>query len=298
MTAGIAHGANAAKFAKRNPPTIAYAQFSPVPRWDNEAQTLLGGQFLDQRVSTLADQALMPFLGEAEMANTSEAQVLTKLQARPYAGDFRAVFGANVFSESSAYRKIGEAIQEFERRASLSPFTSKFDYYRRGKTNLSDSEQLGLTLFNGKAGCAACHPSAGVAPLFTDFTNDNIGVPKNLNNPFYSQAASINPDGAAFIDRGLGETLGDAAYNGRFKVPTLRNVAVTGPYMHNGVFTSLKQVVQFYNTACAADNPDGWAPPEVSATQNCKELGDLKLSATEIDAIVDFLRTLTDGYNP
>ena len=73
-------------------------------------------------------------------------------------------------------------------------------------------------------------------------------------------------------------------------------MAATAPYMHNGVFTSLRQVVQFYNSACTAGNPDGWAAPEITATRNCKELGDLNLSDNEIDAVVAFLETLTDGY--
>ena len=159
-----------------------------------------------------------------------------------------------------------------------------------------EQELLGLAVFNGKGNCAACHPSQGKSPLFTDFTNDNLGVPKNASNPFYTQSATINPDGVNFIDKGLGTTLGDSAFDGRFKVPSLRNVAVTAPYMHNGVFTSLRQVVQFYNSACAAGNPDGWAAAEVAENRNCKELGDLGLADNEIDALVAFLETLTDGY--
>jgi cytochrome c peroxidase len=297
MTAGIAHGADATKFAKRNPPTIAYAQFSPTPYFSSDSNTRVGGQFLDQRTGTLAAQALEPFLGAVEMANTSRAQVVTKLQARPYASEFKSVFGDGIFSDTeTAFKMIGEAIAEFERQPAVSPFTSKFDYYRAGKLSLTSAELRGLDLFNGKGGCAACHPSAGSSPLFTDFTNDNIGVPKNTSNPFYTQSATINPDGANFIDKGLGVTLGDSSFDGRFKVPTLRNIAVTAPYMHNGVFTSLTQVVNFYNTACAAGNPDGWAAPEVSGTRNCKELGDLGLTVDETEAIVAFLETLTDGF--
>lgn len=299
MTAGISHGAVATKFAKRNAPSIAYAFFSPRAHFDKEANTLVGGQFLDHRSATLTEQALQPFVAEAEMGNTSFAQVVAKVQARPYATDFRAVFGDSAFDDTTAaYRMIGEAIAEFERSSTFGRFDSKFDYVRRGKASFTSEESRGLALFNGKAGCAACHPSAGNEPLFTDFTNDNIGVPKNASNPFYTQSATINPDGVNFIDKGLGVTLNDSAYDGRFKVPSLRNAAVTGPYMHNGVFTSLRQVVQFYNTVCAPGNPDGWAAPEVSATQNCSELGDLGLSDDEIDAIVTFLQTLTDGYRP
>lgn len=299
MTNGIAHGATPTLFAKRNPPSIAYSQFSPVTYFSTADGTWIGGQFFDQRVTTLAAQALEPFVGAAEMGNANSAQVVTKVSARSYANQFRTVFGQDIFSDqANAYKKIGEAIQEFERQSSLSQFTSKYDYYLKGKATLTDTERKGLQLFNGKGNCAACHPSSGRAPLFTDFTNDNLGVPKNPGNPFYTQPASINPDGTAFVDRGLGAVLDDSAFDGKFKVPTLRNIAVTGPYMHNGVFTTLTQVVKFYNTSCAKGNPDGWDDPEVKENQNCKELGDLGLSDEEIAAIVTFLGTLTDGYNP
>jgi cytochrome c peroxidase len=298
MTAGISHGADATKFAKRNSPSIAYAAFSPPLKFDAAAGTWVGGQFLDHRSATLAEQAQQPFLSAAEMGNANSNAVLSKVQSRPYAAQFKEVFGAGVFGDSTtAYRNLGEAIAEFERGESFNRFSSKFDAYRRGKASLTATESEGLALFNGKAKCSACHPSEGKSPLFTDFTNDNIGVPKNTANPFYTQSAAINPDGVNFIDRGLGATLGDSAFDGRFKVPSLRNVAATAPYMHNGVFTSLRQVVQFYNSACAAGNPDGWADPEVADTRNCKELGDLGLTDNEIDAVVAFLATLTDGYS-
>jgi cytochrome c peroxidase len=298
MTAGISHGADVTKFAKRNSPSIAYAMFSPPLKFDAAAGTWVGGQFLDHRAATLADQALLPFVSATEMGNTSGDAVVAKIQTKSYAAQFREVFGTNVFSDSAAaYRNVGEAIAEFERSESFNRFSSKFDAYRRGHANLTETELHGLALFNGKANCVACHPSAGNAPLFTDFTNDNIGVPKNAANPFYTQSAAINPEGANFVDRGLGATLGDSAFDGRFKVPSLRNVAVTAPYMHNGVFASLRQVVQFYNSACTAGNPDGWADPEVAENRNCKELGDLNLSDDEISALVAFLETLTDGYS-
>lgn len=297
MTAGISKGSDTTKFAKRNSPSIAYAQFSPPLRFDSAAGTWIGGQFLDHRTANLAEQAIQPFVAAPEMGNANGDTVVAKMQTRPYAAQFKEVFGSAAFSDTvAAYHKIGEAIAEFEKSSAFAPFSSKFDAYRRGKANLTEQELLGLAVFNGKGNCAACHPSEGKSPLFTDFTNDNLGVPKNVSNPFYTQSATINPDGVNFIDKGLGATLGDSAFDGRFKVPSLRNVAVTAPYMHNGVFTSLRQVVQFYNSACAAGNPDGWAAAEVAENRNCKELGDLGLADNEIDALVAFLETLTDGY--
>jgi cytochrome c peroxidase len=151
--------------------------------------------------------------------------------------------------------------------------------------------------------------------LFTDFTFDNLGVPKNPKNPFYKMdkvflddGSPINPLGADWIDLGLGGFLStrlewaDVAEenNGKHKVPTLRNVdkrpGKKSPkaYMHNGVFKSLEEVVSFYNTR----DTEAWPDPEVPDNVNTGELGDLGLTADEEAAIVAFLKTLSDGYIP
>lgn len=294
MTGGVSAGVVSGKFGLRNAPTAAYALFSPLPFFDPEAGTLVGGQFLDHRAADLEEQARGPFLNPDEMANPDRATVVNKLRNRPYADRFRALYGAEIFADvDRAYIAMSRAIAAYERSAEFSPFSSKFDAYIRGRANLSPAELRGLAVFRDplKGNCEACHPSRGDAPLFTDFTNDNIGVPRNLNIPAYMNNPSL-------VDRGLGAVLNDARYDGRFKVPTLRNVALTAPYMHNGVFTTLEDVVRFYNTACTPGNPDGWAAPEVPDTRNCTELGDLKLSDQEIADLVAFLHTLTDGYLP
>jgi cytochrome c peroxidase len=124
----------------------------------------------------------------------------------------------------------------YERSAEVNPLSSKYDAYLKGQATLSAQEADGLELFEGKAMCAACHPSrpgpGGEPPLFTDFTYDNLGVPKNPMNPFYSAPRSINPDGVAWVDPGLAGFLASAGYPedvwmpelGKQKVPTLRNV--------------------------------------------------------------------------
>lgn len=304
-TSGMDHGITAGilpgRTGFRNTPTAAYAAFSPIPFFDSDAGTWAGGQFLDHRADTLEDQAGAPFLNSVEMANTNRQMVVSKLARSPYAARFRAQYGSTIFSDTDrAYKAMTEAIAAFERSPAMNPFSSKFDAYLKGRAQLTQQELLGLSLFRdpAKGNCNACHPSTGESPLFTDFTNDNIGVPANIDNPYYSMPASINPDGTAFIDRGLGGTarVNDSAFDGRFKVPTLRNVSRTAPYMHNGVFADLRDVVRFYNTSCVADNPEGWNPPEVADTQNCSELGNLGLADEEIDAIVAFLRTLDDGF--
>ena len=211
-----------------------------------------------------------------------------------------------------------QAIATFERTKAFAPFTSKFDYYRKGRALLSLQEARGMARYTdpNKGNCAACHPIAplddGTPPLFTDFTYDNLGVPRNPDNPFYMLGVGFNPDGWNFVDLGLGGALGIAEENGKFKVPTLRNIAVTAPYMHNGYFTDLRSVVKFYNDrdvvpTCvnaiwtrdvAAVSQNCWPEAEVAATVNHDELGNLGLSDQEIDDIVAFLKTLTDGWQP
>ena len=175
---------------------------------------------------------------------------------------------------------MADAIEAYENTSEVNPFSSKYDYWLRGETELSEQELRGLKLFEAedKGNCAACHPNRisedGSLPLFTDFTYDNLGVPRNPENPFYSLPPELNPDGFAFVDLGLGKTVNDPAQNGKFRVPTLRNVEVTPPYMHNGVFKTLFNVVAFYNTRDVAE----WPEPEVAENVNMEELGDLGLT--------------------
>jgi cytochrome c peroxidase len=129
-------------------------------------------------------------------------------------------------------------------------------------------------------------------PVFTDFSYDNLGTPKNKNNPFYTLDAKHNPEGASWIDLGLGGELKKASENGKHKVPTLRNIAKTAPYMHNGVFKTLKEVVDFYNKR----DVGSFDLPEVAENVNKDELGNLGLTDAEVADIVAFLGTLTDGY--
>ena len=138
--------------------------------------------------------------------------------------------------------------------------------------------------------CAACHPSTSednTPPLFTDFTYDNIGLPPNPN--------LLANKGSDFSDLGLGQSTRLAAQDGKFKVPSLRNVAKTAPYTHNGGFQSLREVIEFYSSR---DQDPKWAPAEIERNKNTEELGKLNLSAAEIDAMLAFLETLTDGYTP
>jgi cytochrome c peroxidase len=306
-------------FGRRNTPTAAYMQFSPPFHFDDKDGTYVGGQFLDGRATGLELQARQPFLNPLEMANLDKRSVVDKIRNAPYAAQFRKVFGQTALDDADqAYDRMVRAIAVFERSKVFAPFTSKFDFFLKGQAQLSDQEIRGMALFAGanKGNCAACHlvtPLAdGTPPLFTDFTYDNLGVPRNPDNPFYRLGVGFNPDGMNFVDRGLGGALGISTEDGKFKVPTLRNIAMTAPYMHNGYFRDLKAVVQFYNDRdvrprCIdpiwtrepdAQSQNCWPAPEVVENVNHDELGHLGLTDTEIDDIVAFLKTLTDGWQP
>jgi cytochrome c peroxidase len=292
-------------FGARNAPTAAYAAFAPPFHWDPVEGLYVGGQFLDGRASSLRDQAQGPPLNPIEMHNPDRAAYVAKVAAAPYAARLKALYGSDLFARvDTAFEAIADAIATFERGPEASPFTSKYDAFLRGADVLTAQERRGLGLFEGRAGCAACHPSSSddprVPPLFMDFTYDNLGVPRNPANPFYGMPLAVNPAGAAFMDIGLAGNPtviadGRAAVNrGKIKVPTLRNLAKTGPYFHNGAMKSLKEVVAFYNRRDV--DPARFGPPEVAVNVNRTELGNLGLSDEEEDALVAFLTTLTDGY--
>jgi len=315
-SAPTSDGANPELRGNRNAPTAMYMAFSPRFHLDSEEGLYLGGQFVDGRAATLKAQAKGPFLNPIEMANGSAEEVIGKVRSASYAPLFERVYGAAIWEDGErAFNAVADAIAAFERSDVLNRFTSRYDYFLYGQARLTVQELRGRALFEArdKGNCAACHPSwpsrDGSRPLFTDFSYDNLGVPRNPSNPFYSQPAAVNPQGFDFVDRGLGGSLGLASESGKMKVPTLRNIARTAPYMHNGYFRTLRGVVDFYNTRdvkprcanpmtaeAAALAAGCWPAPEVAANVNRDELGDLGLSEQEVDDIVAFLKTLTDGY--
>lgn len=341
----VYRGAVPQRFGNRKPPSSAYATFSPVFFYDEDEGLFVGGNFWDGRATgerlgnPAADQALGPFLNPVEQNNPSKQTVCEQVAASKYAELFEAVWGEGTLDcgpegVDAVYDRIGLSIAAYEASSEVNQFSSKFDYWLEGKVELTELETIGLELFNGKALCAGCHPSEPLAfisdkALFTDFTYDNLGVPKNPENPFYDMdrvfvdGSPINPEGKNWVDRGLGEFLETRpeyadyaeANLGKHKVPTLRNVAKAPgdafpkAYGHNGYFKSLKGIVHFYNTRdVKAPCPDPftteadalrlgcWPVPEIPSNVNTDELGDLGLTPYEEDAIVAFLKTLSDGY--
>ena len=305
-------GINPTRFGNRNTPMAAYASFIPEFHFeegkDGEDGLYVGGQFLDGRESTLEDQAKKPFFNKLEMNNPNEESLVKKVKESAYSDLFKSVYGDGSLDDpKKALDHIADAIAAFERTDAFSPFTSKFDYVQSGKAQFTAQEQRGFDLFKAedKGNCAACHPveSKEGKAQFTDFTYDNLGGPKNLINPFNTIDEELNPEGMGFRDKGLGS--GDnkmvakdklVEQLGKFRVPSLRNVAITAPYTHNGVFKTLKEVTDFYNTRDVVGAAGYVKIPEVAENVNKDELGDLKLSDQEVLDIVAFMETLTDGY--
>src|SRR5450759_2476596 len=288
-------------FGNRNSPTVAYASFSPDFHFDAATTSYVGGQFWDGRAMNETEQAKGPILNPLEMNGANKQSVIDAVKAGPYADLFKKVWGANVFEDTeTAYNDLAASIAEYEMTSEVNSFSSKYDDVLSGAATLTDQEKRGLDLFNGKANCNKCHAStadpASGKVLFTDFGYDNAGVPKNPENKFYTLDAKYNPAGVNFIDLGLGGQLKIASENGKFKVPSLRNIALTAPYMHNGYFMTLTDVVRFYNTRDVASA--GWPAPEVAENVNKQDLGNLNLTDSEIEDIVAFLNTLSDTKFP
>ena len=282
----------------RNAPSVAYAFLSP--RFGRtETGDYVGGQFWDGRADTPEAQAGQPILNPVEMGMPDKASVVARVKEKPdYVAAFQAVFGADVFgSTDRAFAGLSTALAAYERSPAVSPFDSRYDRFLRGEYVMTPQEELGRVLFfsNQFTNCHLCHKltaPGGEREPFTNHRFHNIGVP-------------ANPALGAPVDHGLkaGRHLADRRRDGQFKVPTLRNIAVTAPYMHNGVFADLRTTILFYNkyvshAPARRINPETgqpWASPEVPGPLSTKELQAAPaLDDRRIDALVAFLKTLTD----
>ncbi len=293
--ASISSGVNPNLFGNRNAPSLAYNVFSPKLYYNKEDETFVGGFFLDGRANDIEEQVLGPLLNPVEMNNTSSAMIVAKLKSLAYYSEFSAVYGTTS-DDTTLLKQLANAIATFETSKRVNSFTSKFDYVSRGLVKFTEDEKAGLALFQDKAKCAQCHvldedPNTGKI-LFTDFTYDNLGVPKNDKNPFYNLNASINPLGVNYIDFGIGSIVNQQNHKGKFKVPSLRNSAFSAPYFHNGVFKTLEEVIHFYNKR----DVENLGSPETDVNVNKEELGDLKLTPQEEIQLKKFIETLTDHY--
>ncbi|OYO31750.1 cytochrome-c peroxidase [Janthinobacterium sp. PC23-8] len=278
-----------------------------------------GGRNWDGRAQSGHEQALTPLLAKHEMGNVDGAAVVEKLRQGPLAAQFRKVYGEKIFEQpEQALRWVLMSLEVFqESPADFYPYTSKYDAFLRKQVQLNPQELRGLALFNdeNKGNCASCHISrvaaGGAFPQFTDYGLINIGVPRNNKlpvnaDPHYFDLGLCGPDRTDLKDH--------QEYCGRFKTPSLRNVALRKSFFHNGSFTSLEQVMRFYVERDTAPqkwypkNPDGSVhkyddmPPGMEANVNVEAPFDRKkgqapaLSEKEIADVIVFLKTLTDGY--
>lgn len=346
----VYEGSIPGRFGDRRPPASAYATLAPIFHY--EKGLWVGGNFWDGRATgyrlgnPAADQAQGPFLNPAEQALPDSACVVHRVcNATAYPVSFEEVWGDEAcdigwpsdidtacategvtvmlseedrLASNAAYDQVALAIAAYEGSSEVNPYSSKWDLSKgNGVVRLTKQEIRGFALFQGKGKCKKCHVTQGREPAFTDFTFDNLGLPKNPENPVYAR----DPD---FVDYGLGAFLQSQGYPpnvyepelGKVKVPTLRNVGrrpdtgLVKAYGHNGYFKTLKGIVHFYNTrdvlpTCPGDcteaealAADCWPPPEVALNVNTAELGDLGLSDEEEDAIVAFMEVLSDGFEP
>lgn len=299
-------GDDAESLGNRNAPTASYAAFVP-PFHQNANGEWIGGLFWDGRANSLEDQAGGPPLNPVEMGIPNKAVLLQRLRENPdYVERFAALFSETVLQEEeAAFTAMTQAIAAFERGEQFAPFSSKYDRYLAGTAELTREEELGRTLFFSEqfTNCNLCHQlrtsQMDLQETFSDYSFHNIGVPRNAATV---AEAGMPPD---FVDDGLlaNPQVTDPAQRGKFRTPTLRNVAVTGPYMHNGVFQDLRTVVLFYNrynskAEAAQINPETgrpWGAAPVPGTLSVPELTHgPALEARRVDALVAFLKTLTD----
>jgi len=303
----VSLGDDGRSIGDRNAPSAAYARFSP-PFHRNEEGHYVGGLFWDGRAADLEAQAGGPPLNPLEMGMPDKQAVLERLmENQDYVTAFRTFFGNTVLDDAeSAYDAMTQSIAAFERTDLFAPFDSRYDRYLRGEATFTTQEELGRTLFFSEqfTNCNQCHqlqPLPGARmETFTNYRFHNVGAPVNR------AVRAANGSAANAADLGLlaNSEVSEASEAGKFKVPTLRNVAVTGPYMHNGIFTELRTVVSFYNQYNSKDpaaliNPETgkrWGETEFEQTLSLEELTHgPALDDKRIEALVAFLKTLTDA---
>jgi cytochrome c peroxidase len=314
---GTALGSRPGHYAARNTPSVLYLKYLRRFHfhWEEDAPLpdAVGGFFWDGRVDSIAELARQPLLNPDEMGNRDPRALANKIERASYAAALQREFDFEWRDQDAVLLGLGEALEAFLSSAEMAPFSSRYDAYLRGEAQLNLLERRGLELFRDghKGGCDRCHKLNDASPnpersLFTDFGFEALGVPRNRKLP-------QNRD-AHHYDLGL---CGRAQWRfptsreqwcGNFRTPSLRNVALRPSYMHNGAFTSLREVVEFYATR--GITPQRWygdapmfddvpknyrAGLQVERVPYDRKRGQAaRLNPEEIDAIVAFLSTLSD----
>lgn len=318
VLAGVSSGTDGTSFGVRNAPSLTYISETPVfqtdaePRPDAlvpEADAIRGGFFWDGRMPTLEEQVIRPFLNGQEMGLRDEAELAARVRDNPR---YQAFLDGT--PDTAVVQQVADALSAFLRSDELSPYDSRYDRFVRGEVELTRQEEVGMGLFFSApfTSCADCHQSKGrpYAPgeLFTNHRYSNIGTPVNTELLNRSGIPASHRDGGLSGNPAARTAMKQAgvdpaALQGRFKVSSLRNVAVTAPYMHNGVFEELSTVLTFYNHFNESGrsgqvNPETGEPWAAAAYPERTDTGRLQsgfpLAPRQLDALMAFLRTLTD----
>jgi cytochrome c peroxidase len=312
---GLPRGSRRDHFARRTAPSLLYLRYIPTFRFhqegDDPGAQPFGGLFWDGRVDALRDLGRQPLLNPDEMNNRDGRRVAGAIRRGPYGGAFARAFPGALDEPEATLAAVGRALEAFLVTDEMAPFSSKYDAFIRGRASLTPEEAEGLRLFKdpAKGGCAGCHTLNDairdpVASMFTDSGYEAVAIPANARAP-----RPRKPDLGLCERTDQTAPTNDPAYCLYFRTPSLRNVAVRASYMHNGAFGSLRDVVVFYATR--ATDPKRWyrsgipfdsVPAKYRARVNAtsppynRKPGDPPaLDAREIDAVVAFLRTLTDA---
>ncbi|MDH2999128.1 methylamine utilization protein MauG [Pasteurellaceae bacterium LFhippo2] len=302
----VSLGDDLKSFGKRNTQTMLYGRYVPEFHFDEKLKEYVGGQFWDGRALNLQEQAGKPPLDPLEMGMPDQLSVAKRLWQSPmHSRLLTQLYGAGIWEKvETVYASMEDAIATFQKeKRLLAPFSSKYDKSLKGEYQLTDLEQQGKTLFFDKnqTNCSNCHQLHTEVDhkeeTFSNYRYYNIGVPSNKKLIAHNQLPED------FIDNGLLDNPrvnGDVNQKGKFKVPTLRNVAVTAPYMHNGVFNELRTVLLFldhFNNPERKLNPETkqvWSEAEYHPTLAKDDLKAKPLTDQEIDALEAFLKILTD----
>lgn len=282
----VSPGAVKGRFGRRNAPSLMYAALIPGFAYEDfltdegeEIYAWEGGLFHDGRARDLFDQVQQPFTDSNEMNLPNASALAAKLRDAEYADEFRDWVGDEIWQDDDSLNfHAFRALVEFLKEPMFRPFNARIDDFFAGKDSLSDAELRGLDVFRGAGKCADCHflqPTNWRRPLLSDFGYDNLGVPSRGQK-----------------DPGLGGVKGEPELLGQFRAPSLRNVALTAPYMHNGSIATLREVMEFYNKRDL--EPNRWGATDYPQTVNRQDMGDLKLTDQQIKDLVALMDAFTD----
>jgi cytochrome c peroxidase len=275
----VSPGANPSLKGTRNAPSLMYAALIPPFAYEDillpngtEIFAWEGGLFQDGRAKDLFAQVSQPFFEAHEMNLKDKAELASRLRKTTY-------FPPSAQTDEKLIYQASRALVEFLKSPSFRPFDSPFDRYQAGDKNaLNLSQKRGLEIYRTSAACADCHflePQNWSQPLLSDFGYDNLGAPALGKK-----------------DPGLFAVTNDPADLGKFRAPSLRNVALTAPYLHNGSLATLREVLEFYNKRDL--EPARWGVTDYPKTVNHDDLGDLGLTDEEITDLLNFLHAFTD----